>query len=229
MISKNQLKLIGIVLIIIIISVNAKYFGWLNDVYKSLKRIPKTLTIILAIVAIFSVNYGYLKQLVPNMPDLSSWGFGSNGGDSFDLTNIMKNNFHTTEEAVPDLNVSPDLDVSGQKVKRKVTESTKKLVAARQQWKCGLCGQLLDETYEIDHVVPLYKGGTNEPSNLMALDPICHRKKTNADRLGMNVDSYFNLGPTPKEKEQKQQKQNKQQKPNVNVQRPMIGSFNINL
>jgi hypothetical protein len=66
--------------------------------------------------------------------------------------------------------------------KRQVTQLTKKTVAARQQWKCGQCGNLLDETYEVDHIIPLYQGGTNQIENLMALDPHCHRKKTNSDR-----------------------------------------------
>lgn len=64
------------------------------------------------------------------------------------------------------------------KTVRNVSNCKKKTVAARQSWKCGLCGQLLDETYEVDHIVPLYQGGTNELDNLMALDPICHKKKT---------------------------------------------------
>ena len=71
---------------------------------------------------------------------------------------------------------------TSQRSQRRVTESTKKLVAAKQQWKCGQCGRVLDETYEIDHIIPLYRGGSNDAINLMALDPICHRKKTNADR-----------------------------------------------
>ena len=54
-------------------------------------------------------------------------------------------------------------------------------MAARQSWKCGLCHKLLDETYEVDHITPLYLGGSNEISNLMALDPVCHRKKTRLD------------------------------------------------
>lgn len=75
--------------------------------------------------------------------------------------------------------------------KRHVSETTKKLVAAKQKWTCGLCKRMLDETYEVDHIVPLYKGGTNDISNLMALDPICHRKKTNADRLNMMTSVFL--------------------------------------
>lgn len=64
------------------------------------------------------------------------------------------------------------------KNKRAVTPLMKKTVAAKQSWKCGICGRLLDETFEVDHIVPLYQGGTNSIDNLMALDPICHKKKT---------------------------------------------------
>ena len=42
---------------------------------------------------------------------------------------------------------------------------------------------MLDETYEIDHITPLYKGGTNDIINLQALCPNCHRKKTIMDMI----------------------------------------------
>jgi hypothetical protein len=73
--------------------------------------------------------------------------------------------------------------VSGTKEKRNVTGLTKKKVAASQGWKCGACGNTLDETYEVDHRLALYKGGTNEITNLVALCPHCHRKKTVEERL----------------------------------------------
>lgn len=92
--------------------------------------------------------------------------------------------------------IEPNKKHLGKKHKRNVTESTKKLVAANQQWKCAVCGCMLDETYEVDHVNPLYKGGSNDLSNLMALDPKCHRKKTNADRLGLPIENYFTKNNT---------------------------------
>ena len=67
--------------------------------------------------------------------------------------------------------------------KRNVTGLMKKKVAASQGWKCGKCGEMLDETYEVDHRVALYKGGSNDPSNLVALCPNCHRSKTVDERL----------------------------------------------
>jgi hypothetical protein len=62
--------------------------------------------------------------------------------------------------------------------KRNVSSLTKKMVASNQEWKCGSCKQILDYTYEIDHHVPLFKGGSNELTNLIALCRNCHGKKT---------------------------------------------------
>ena len=45
--------------------------------------------------------------------------------------------------------------------KRSVSETKKKYVAANQKWSCNHCQHLLDASYEIDHIVPLYQGGTN--------------------------------------------------------------------
>ena len=66
----------------------------------------------------------------------------------------------------------------GGNTKRCVSESKKKYVAAKQQWKCGYCSTMLDETYEVDHKVDLQFGGTNHVTNLVACCPTCHRKKT---------------------------------------------------
>jgi hypothetical protein len=65
--------------------------------------------------------------------------------------------------------------------KRRVTGHHKKYVASSQKWKCKMCGKLLDHSYEVDHIVPLYKGGTNDVSNLQALCRNCHGKKTMSD------------------------------------------------
>ena len=67
--------------------------------------------------------------------------------------------------------------------KRRVTGHHKKYVASSQKWKCNMCGKLLDHSYEVDHIVPLYKGGTNDISNLQALCRNCHGKKTVQDTI----------------------------------------------
>lgn len=67
---------------------------------------------------------------------------------------------------------------TGGKIKRSVSEPKKKFVASRQQWKCKDCKNLLDATYEIDHVIELQHGGSNEVDNLVALCRNCHGNKT---------------------------------------------------
>ena len=75
-------------------------------------------------------------------------------------------------------------EATGQRrFKRSVSESKKRFVSARQNWLCKKCGNMLPATYEIDHVVRLDRGGSNEVSNLESLCPSCHRSKTLLENL----------------------------------------------
>lgn len=75
------------------------------------------------------------------------------------------------------------------KLARKVTAAVKKRVAGKQRFTCAanvsdytcpLGGNPFDEAgYEIDHIVELCNGGTNDESNLQALCLMCHRVKSN--------------------------------------------------
>ena len=47
------------------------------------------------------------------------------------------------------------------------------------------CKQILDASYEVDHITPLYKGGTNDLNNLQALCRNCHGQKTINDKLNV--------------------------------------------
>ena len=67
--------------------------------------------------------------------------------------------------------------------RNKVTNKMKKIVASSQNWKCATCLNILDATYETDHIIPLYKGGSNDILNLQALCRNCHGKKTLNDSL----------------------------------------------
>ena len=62
--------------------------------------------------------------------------------------------------------------------KRSVSETKKKFVAAQQSWKCGHCNRQLPAWYEVDHIVRLEHGGSNNVDNLVALCRDCHGKKT---------------------------------------------------
>lgn len=69
------------------------------------------------------------------------------------------------------------------KNKRNLNNNIKKYVAANQKWKCNSCNNLLDASYEIDHIIPLYKNGTNNINNLQALCRNCHGNKTINDSI----------------------------------------------
>jgi hypothetical protein len=71
------------------------------------------------------------------------------------------------------------------------TEHQKYMILVRQSFRCKgvpnytcpLQGRHFDEAgYDIDHIQPLFLGGSNDPANLQALCPSCHRVKTIAEQ-----------------------------------------------
>ncbi len=67
--------------------------------------------------------------------------------------------------------------------KRSVSETKKKYVASLQNWKCKDCDDMLSAWFEVDHIVPLHNGGTNNVNNLVALCRNCHGKKTAMEHI----------------------------------------------
>lgn len=60
-------------------------------------------------------------------------------------------------------------------------------ISVRDEWKCHLCGELVDDSLprlakmgaSLDHVIPLSKGGTDHPENLKLAHFICNVRKGN--------------------------------------------------
>jgi hypothetical protein len=67
--------------------------------------------------------------------------------------------------------------------KRSVSETKKKFVAASQNWHCKGCQKQLPAWFEVDHVMKLEYGGSNDITNLVALCRDCHGKKTAYENL----------------------------------------------
>lgn len=67
--------------------------------------------------------------------------------------------------------------------KRKATSANIRLqIAWKQDWKCSMCEQTLHWTFEVDHNVALFNGGSNDYKNLQALCVKCHRMKSMQER-----------------------------------------------
>lgn len=171
-------KIVLGIMIAIALLYNQKLLTLVNRTTKLIGKIPKVIAIVVTILSLFG-----LSSLSGNSL-LSSW----NGLSQRKSNKVMNLDYPNEQGHLRERESEPEPE---QKHRRCVSETTKKLVAAKQHWKCGICGQLLDETYEVDHIDPLYQGGSNDPNNLMALDPICHRKKTNSDRLGIDLQHFM--------------------------------------
>lgn len=51
-------------------------------------------------------------------------------------------------------------------------------IFARDAGRCGVCGQAVDvERFELDHIVPISAGGTDEPANVQLAHPRCNKIK----------------------------------------------------
>ena len=68
-------------------------------------------------------------------------------------------------------------------MKRNVSEVIKKRVAAEFKYQCASCLKLVDDSHQIDHVVPLWAGGGNDKENLQLLCWRCHHTKTGDETI----------------------------------------------
>jgi len=85
---------------------------------------------------------------------------------------------------IPIGNGNGNMNGNGTKnVKRSVSETKKKYVAAQQGWNCGGCKKQLPAWFEVDHKIRLDNGGSNNVDNLVALCRDCHGKKTAFENL----------------------------------------------
>ena len=68
--------------------------------------------------------------------------------------------------------------------RKRVTPFISKRIAARQRFRCAMCGELLQEDWEVDHITSLQRGGSNDLSNLQALHKRCHAYKNHVEQRG---------------------------------------------
>jgi hypothetical protein len=82
-----------------------------------------------------------------------------------------------------DRNITRIVNSGKKATKRSVSETKKKFVASRQNWKCGDCGEQLSAWFEVYHIIRLEYGGSNHVDNLLALCRECHCRKSTMENL----------------------------------------------
>jgi len=101
-------------------------------------------------------------------------------GDNYNFNLAQQPQQPQQPQSAKEAQMAARLKASGRNnaTKRSVSETKKKFVAAQQSWKCGHCDRQLPAWYEVDHIVRLEHGGSNNVDNLVALCRDCHGKKT---------------------------------------------------
>jgi 5-methylcytosine-specific restriction endonuclease McrA len=67
--------------------------------------------------------------------------------------------------------------------RRRYTPRERAKVAYEQRYACAVCAELLPPDWQLDHIVPLSRGGGNERANVQALCVACHADKTARDTV----------------------------------------------
>jgi len=162
---------IFVILIIFLIWINSRYNGIVMRAYNWITGLPKIILICVTLTIIFAPfllkNNKAVELFKDFLPDSMS--------KRIDLINAAK----TAPIYIPE---SKPLNVPTSKL-RKVSDQLKKLVASQQRWNCKKCKNILDATYEVDHILALEDGGSNDIYNLQALCRNCHGKKTMEDNI----------------------------------------------
>lgn len=159
---------IFVFLAIIFLLINTYYNGIIIRAYNWITGLPKMLLVFITLTIIFAPfllkNNKAVDLCKDFLPDSIS--------RRIDLINATK-----TMAPVYERQNTPTSKL------RKVSDQLKKIVASQQKWNCKKCKNILDATYEVDHIIALEDGGNNDIHNLQALCRNCHGKKTMEDNI----------------------------------------------
>ncbi len=129
---------------------------------------------------LLTVGNDYIKHLpldkntsdfiTPILDFTTKQDWGNIGGENHTVKQMSQNNSNIQQSG-------------GKTTKRSVSETKKKFISSRQNWKCGHCKAQLSHTYEVDHIIGLHEGGSNNIDNLISLCRNCHGEKTSLSHL----------------------------------------------
>ena len=164
-----------VLLVTVFFIFNAYYDNYFFSLYQKNKKIIQIACYVLiglAVVYFFKSNPKKSKEMVHNASNLLK--FLPIDRNATNLINPIVN--YCDDE--PESSVNRITSSGKTSSKRSVSETKKKWVASHQNWKCKECSEMLPAWFEVDHVVRLADGGTNDVDNLVAYCRSCHGKKT---------------------------------------------------
>jgi len=154
------------------------YYNWIiTRSYNWITGLPKMLLVFVTLTIIFAPfllkNNKAVDLCKDFLPDSIS--------KQIDIINAKKEVSSNFNLPIQTHNSTP-INIPTSKF-RKVSDQLKKIVASQQHWNCKKCKNILDATYEVDHIIALEDGGNNHIQNLQALCRNCHGKKTMEDNI----------------------------------------------
>lgn len=97
---------------------------------------------------------------------------------------------------VADHKINVCADRVRQKTERKsVYRALYSEIRGQQHFRCDACRKPWERVFQIDHIVPLAIGGSNERDNLHMLCPDCHARKTAMEPALASVVARFGERP----------------------------------
>ena len=177
---------IFILLAIAFLWINSRYNGIIMRAYNWITGLPKMLLVFITLTVIFApfllknnkavdLCKDFLPDSISKRIDLINASNASNASNAINASNTRKGSYIPTQYSPPGNTPTSKL--------RKVSDQLKKIVASQQNWNCKKCKNILDATYEVDHITALEDGGNNHIQNLQALCRNCHGKKTMEDNI----------------------------------------------
>ena len=95
--------------------------------------------------------------------------------------NDMKKEIRVMKKEKEVVNIREPAAPKSRDIRRKISQAMRKEIVNDQENKCGECKEDLSLYFQIDHIVGIQFGGTNDKTNLMALCCECHTRKSIAE------------------------------------------------
>ena len=93
----------------------------------------------------------------------------------------LQQELQSARATIKDLKLQIGYPTNGKTCRRHLPKQHRRNIIESQQNKCNTCSSELSDYYEIDHIIAMQFGGTDELNNLQALCCECHARKSRTE------------------------------------------------